>query len=776
MISFRTKTIIGIAAIEIILLVILIFSALSFLGNSNEKQLIQRAYATTTMFSHAVKDSVLVMDLATLDDLVNDIIELEDVRYVRIISAGRTLASGGDPALLKQENRIDHSLDMVVDGIYDTRVDIVSDNIVYGAIEIGFATTAIDSLLKQARNSIIALASLEVALVALFSFILGTYLTRNLVKLRKATTIISKHGPGYQLEVPYKDELGEVVESFNQMSRNLAESYSEQQKAREEAEHANEAKSRFLASMSHEIRTPMNGVIGLLSSVEQSNLTKQQIKLINTAKESGQLMLSLINNILDFSKMEANNFVIEHNTFNLEKSIDTIYQTLHPIAINQGIELKINKNDLPVWVIGDDTRYKQIILNLVGNALKFTVQGEIVIEVSCVERSAEHAIVQCQVIDTGIGIEEDALPHLFDEFTMADQTYSRRYQGSGLGLAICKQLTDLMDGSISVDSIVDEGSRFTFTIPFQVASEGENTEQVQPTSLLPQCKKSKILVAEDNVANQLVVKTMFSHLGIEIDIASNGIQALEKINESSYDLVFMDISMPEMDGLEACRRIRASDNPTIASLKVIAFTAHALTGDKEKFLAVGMTDYLSKPVKRSNMINMLNKYIAGVEQPSSLLEHDEPAAIKAESDPLMSPSSQPLGEPMSEQQIEITTDTIVDEQTLQQMIKDTSADVMPMLIEHYLIEAEHHTSSMLTSAYENDFDTLQYEAHTLGSSALALGNNALSQLSRAIESCCKNEDYEQALTLTAQLKELAERSFTQLNIRKEKGFEAAIKE
>lgn len=185
MISFRTKTIIGIAAIEIILLVILIFSALSFLGNSNEKQLIQRAYATTTMFSHAVKDSVLVMDLATLDDLVNDIIELEDVRYVRIISAGRTLASGGDPALLKQENRIDHSLDMVVDGIYDTRVDIVSDNIVYGAIEIGFATTAIDSLLKQARNSIIALASLEVALVALFSFILGTYLTKNLVKLRK---------------------------------------------------------------------------------------------------------------------------------------------------------------------------------------------------------------------------------------------------------------------------------------------------------------------------------------------------------------------------------------------------------------------------------------------------------------------------------------------------------------------------------------------------------------------------------------------------------------
>ncbi|MDB1125728.1 ATP-binding protein [Vibrio algarum] len=756
--NLRNKTIAGIAAIEIFLLVILVVSAMSFLSDSNEKQLLQRAHATTTMFSHAIKDAVLTTNLATLDDLVNDIMVLEDVLYVRVKSYGDTLSVGGNIELLEKVEQIDSDLRSVKDGVFDTKINIESNGTIYGSVEIGFATTAISDMLDDAQQAIISIASLEVVLVALFSFVLGTYLTKNLVKLRKAAHTVSKKGPGYQINLKQNDELGEVANAFDTMSRNLEESYKDLKMARNQAEKANESKSLFLASMSHEIRTPMNGVVGLLNSLKQTDLNDEQKKLVNVATDSGLFLLSLINNILDFSRMESNNVTIDRKVFNLLDSTQSVINNIAPIAKDRGLNLNLKSNHLPEHLIGDENRYKQVLLNIIGNALKFTEIGSIEIELFSTKLSDNKVKVSCKVTDTGIGIPAESLNYLFDEFTMADQSFSRHYEGSGLGLAICKKLLDLMDGEITVESTEGVGSCFTFHLPFEYASSSDYLESnSRPDNLHPTCSGCRILVAEDNKANQLVIQNLFKHIGLKIDIANNGIEAVQMAYDNTYDIIFMDISMPDMDGLEASDIIRHSDNNTKSCLPIIACTAHALPGDKDKFINAGMTDYLSKPVNLSSLINTLNKHVA---------QTDEMVM------PSLSPNERLSNDPesMSSKATSPNAELTINESTLMQMVKDTSAEVMPMLIEHYIDEAQKNISIMLEARNNDDFETLKFEAHTLTSSSLALGNTALAKLAREIENLCIENKYQEVKRITENLNSVAQGSLNALHRRKEQGF------
>jgi signal transduction histidine kinase/CheY-like chemotaxis protein/HPt (histidine-containing phosphotransfer) domain-containing protein len=776
-VNFRAKTIIGIAAIEIILLVILVVSAMTFLGSSNERQLLQRANATATMFSHAVTDAVLSTDLATLDDLVHEIMQIEDVVYVKIVGFDKVLASGGDQSLIAVSKKLDESLD-AEDDIFDTVVDIKVNNQTYGYIELGFTTRAISSMITQARRSIIGIASLEVLLVALFSYVLGTYLTRSLVRLRDAAQTVKQKGPGYQIKIRQKDELGEVIGAFDSMSKSLADNYHELQIAREEAEHANEAKSRFIASMSHEIRTPMNGVLGLLAALDQTPLSEAQKKLVNTAAESGNLMLSLINNILDFSRMEANSLVIEREAFGLRLAATRVLNSLQPVAEQSGIKLTLDMHDIPEFVLGDQNRFTQILLNLVGNAIKFTPQGSVEITLQATTLEPNRINLIAQIRDTGIGIKEEDLPHLFDEFTMVDHSFTRNREGSGLGLAICKRLINLMDGTISVKSIEQIGSCFTFTLPLEVTTQVEfNKKNAAPSALNPRCKNCRVLVAEDNTANQLVIQNLFRPITPHIDIVGNGREAVDKVSANDYDIIFMDISMPEMDGLNACKIIRKMANPAKSSLPIIAFTAHALTGDKEKFLSAGMNDYLAKPVSLTKLIetlnnyilnnHILNNYIAG-ETPANPDENapDKPRVIPATSTPIAAASTQNspdvflLSDELSDEQI-------LDEQTLRQIIKDTGPDVLSMLIDHYVQETRTHQAILIQAKEKQQPDQIQFESHKMISSALALGNKALSELAQAIEIACINQDFKQAYTLVETLDELADRSLEALLAKKE---------
>lgn len=774
--TFVTKTILGIAIIQISLLMILVFSSISFLSTSNEKQLIQRANVTASMFVHASTNAVLSMDFATIEDLVNDIMTQEDVLYVRITYQGKILAVGGDSYLLSQTSNIDQDLSSIDDSVFDTRVPITENDIVYGHVDMGFGTSALNQMLAQAQKSIIAIASLEVLLVAFFSFVLGSYLAKNLLRLTKVAHTLSKKGPGYELQLDQTGQLGDVADAFDDMSRNLEHSYQELKRARIEAENANESKSRFLASMSHEIRTPMNGVLGLLSLLEETELSIEQQKLLKTATDSGEFLLSIINDILDFSRMEANTLILEREAFDFHACVSNVVSSFEPLAKDKALILNYTINpEVPEYVYGDANRYRQILFNLLANAFKFTQHGSVSVEIGAQKIADERFTVSCAVIDTGVGIAQDAQGYLFDEFTMVDQTYSRSQEGSGLGLAICKRLAFLMDGEISVTSTVDIGSRFEFHVSLETSKQpvmsitGNKVNNALPKEML----SASVLVAEDNKANQLVIKNLFSHAGIDIDLAENGQQALELIQLHDYDIVFMDISMPEMDGIEACQQIRLMTDEVKAQLPIVALTAHALSGDKENFLSIGMTDYLSKPVRKNQLIDVLYKYLS----PNNNNELDPPIKgvtpnsstseliNKEIEDPMLKdPSnSQPSDHEENNSKLVNKDDSaIVDEAILEQMIEDTSLEVLPILVEHYLEETHLRVGKVIQALESSDSESLEFEAHTLGSASLALGNRKLSDLARAIEKECREGDITTALALGQGLPELAQLSLASL--------------
>ncbi|NRF16250.1 response regulator [Vibrio coralliilyticus] len=760
--SFRMKTILGIAFIEVVMLIALTFSAMSFLSESNEKQLIQRAHSAASMFAHAAKDAMIATDIATLDDLVQEFMTIEDIAYIRVMRGDKELSSDGNDALLQRTMLIDYNLDSVVDGVFDTQVQVTNGGANYGTIDIGFEVSAINSMLTSAQKAIIGIASVEVILVAIFSFFLGTYLTKSLVKLIEAANTVSEQGPGFQLNDQSKDELGDVARAFDDMSAKLEKSYHDLKNARFEAEQANDSKSRFLASMSHEIRTPMNGVLGILNILEESKLSREQKKLVNTATESGQFLLSIINDILDFTRMESNTLRLEHKPFNFRQCVENVVETFQPSAKVRSLDLNcILDGSVPANVQGDENRVKQILHNLIGNAMKFTKEGSVTIQVHADTHEGNQVKIVCKVIDTGVGINRSAMDYLFDEFTMVDQTYSRSQEGSGLGLAICKRLCELMDGYIEAESTPSIGSTFSFSIKLELADQLiSSTHQSQNnTELL--VSDASILVTEDNKANQLVIREMFKRMGLSMDIAENGRRAIEMVEQYHYDLIFMDISMPEMDGMETCRAIRSMTDEKTCQIPIIALTAHSLSGDKEQFLDAGMNDYLSKPIRLSQLIEKINLFLSD----GAINSTEKSDNLESESQTL----TQAVINHSMNQDIQVDLE-LVDEEVLEQMIEDTSADVLPMLIDHYIEESNERLRKIYQAMEDRDKETLEFESHTLGSSSLALGNRVLSNLARKIECMCLENHEQQAFELSEELKELAEKSLAALEYRKTLGF------
>jgi signal transduction histidine kinase/BarA-like signal transduction histidine kinase len=392
--------------------------------------------------------------------------------------------------------------------------------------------------------------------------------------------------------------------------------------ARDMAEKANESKSIFLANMSHDIRTPMNGIIGMVDILKETPLSYHQLNYLNTISDSADTLLGLINDILDFSKIEANQLALENIELDLYKIVRQTIMLLTSKAKKKQIDLLFSyESQTPTILIGDPVRIKQILFNLIGNAIKFTHSGAINVNISAV-KSQDPVIIKIMVKDTGVGIPEEHLKNLFKPFTQADQSITRKYGGTGLGLSITKQLVEMMGGSIQVQSKLHEGSVFTAIIHLKRVKQLSVEDTERKNSLKSTCTESddefarnfvkkrqlRVLVVEDTHVNQRVLSVFLKKLSCVTEIANDGAEAISKLKQYKYDLVLMDIMMPNLDGFSAIKIIRDPESSVLDhDVPVIAMTANALKEDREKCMNAGMNDYISKPVKFKALIEILYK-------------------------------------------------------------------------------------------------------------------------------------------------------------------------
>lgn len=590
----------------------------------NKGQLIAVQLAATSDYF------VLTGNNSIVEPLARVLLEDPDVEFIEIgdISGDQLFSQGGDRVALltgQEQEALRSELQWYQADIiqYDVLQDDDDDwfgqsgvEKVLGQVRVGLS----DNVVHQRQAEILFQATL-IALVGmilsgLIAWLSGARLVRPITELSETVNRMREGNYGVRTPENASGEVGTLQQGVNTLSSALQKSEEIQQhyvesliKAREASEAANKAKSEFLAVMTHELRTPMNGVLGMLQLMQTTDLSEEQNEYVETALSSGDHLLGLINDILDFSKIEQGSLELESRYFNLYESLFRLGESFKVGVQSKGLEFRLNIDPVSqLEVQTDETRLRQVLVNLLGNAVKFTDQGFVELSVHGLELEGNHVDLEIRVSDSGKGISKGNLARIFDAFQQEDASISRQYGGTGLGLAISRQLISQMGGVLDVESEKDHGSTFICRFNFKFRSLNGSARFVEPAVEQSESYDATILLVEDNDVNQKVAQRMLQHFGIRCDVAVDGRQAINLSDSRRYDLILMDLQMPNVDGYEATSVIRNGQSSNVKT-PIIALTANAFSDVKGQCLKVGMDDFLAKPYKKESLHDLLGKWI-----------------------------------------------------------------------------------------------------------------------------------------------------------------------
>lgn len=878
--SFRIKTMLFIGITEALFLLLLLWQSLAYLEHSGEEALYKRANETSHLFSLLAKNAVISSDIAALDEITSQIAELADVRYIRVVDSIGVLAEAGDTSSLKSGFIEDIQIKEVDDGIFDAQTLVTESGIEFAKVQVGLPVDTLVLFIAEARHRLFSIALAELIMVGLVSLILGRYLTKGLLALQKLAVSVTQGDLSSRVHTDSKDELGITAKAFNVMldkintdQQKLNENAINLTKAKQIAEKASQAKSRFLSQMSHEIRSPMNAVLGAVNLVaEKIKEPPEHIRLLKTAQSSGGALLGVVNEILDFSKIEAGHMALKYSEADLTTILEDVLYSAEAKAAND--KLTIIGDISPECagsIITDPARLRQILNILVDNACKFTHEGVVVVTLERIAFDMGKEGLQVHVKDSGIGIKEEYLTKIFNEFEQVDSTLEASFSGTGLGLNIAQGLVMLMNGSIGVNSVPDQGSDFYFTLPIEFLTKNSLTQTVfkgpmvlvsdnlslraafaykmkqlevdffeyaditllrdQPNSQLlsstavwliddnitvneDNClwlqsienslscincisslgsqpvnayvgftrinkpiffhqlcdsnfknkaisqnisqltiieaaenikeindenkfisnssanshhkNKKNILLVDDMEANRFIAGETLKNRGFEISFACNGIEALEVLETTVFDVVLMDVRMPKMNGIDAVKSLKAG-NSINKNTPVIAMTANAEKSEMERCKAAGMEDFVGKPFKTQVLVDSINRCIYNAEATTKSNETD--VQIK---------------------------DDILSETVINSLIEDISQEAVLMLADLFIADIEER-SKLITEALDKiDIEGLGDHAHALKSSAGSLGALAMHQFCTDLEQTSLANDFLKAQLICKNLNGITE--------------------